>query len=337
MDPDEGVLNVLDQLLRYLAQRADLLVIHSRGRVPDRYRALRTNIPRFWPSREIAREIRDFEAALVLYVPSASVTAAALVRGALIERALRPIPVALFGLQRRRYGGAWPWVIRSVHPSRIIVGSRAAAQVLASAGVPCESVALGVDTRRFDTVTRERKLELRRELGLPADKPLFLHVGHLRATRGLERLADLPMELDIAGVMIASTATPEDRQVRDGLERAGIRVIREHLPNVADYFRASDVYVFPVRNDEAAIEFPLSVLEAMACNLPVVTTRFGALPEMFPDTQGLHFWNGESRLAELVRTALESTPATRKAVEERDWKSSFDDLFRIIEGGTLGR
>jgi glycosyltransferase involved in cell wall biosynthesis len=41
------------------------------------------------------------------------------------------------------------------------------------------------------------------------------------------------------------------------------------VPNVHEYLQASDVFVLPTEDDA----FPLALIEAMACGLPVVSTR----------------------------------------------------------------
>ena len=61
--------------------------------------------------------------------------------------------------------------------------------------------------------------------------------------------------------------------------------------NIEEVYALSDCYVFPTppMNKINSIEIPLSVLEAMACNLSVITTKFGALPKVFEEGDGLIF------------------------------------------------
>lgn len=66
-------------------------------------------------------------------------------------------------------------------------------------------------------------------------------------------------------------------------EIGGIRI--EFIPmvvdreTVADYYRAADIYLHPAR----AENFPLAILEAMACGVPVVASSVGGIPEQVTD------------------------------------------------------
>lgn len=50
---------------------------------------------------------------------------------------------------------------------------------------------------------------------------------------------------------------------------------------MAEYYRAADIYLHPAR----AENFPLAVLEAMACGTPVVASRIGGIPEQVTDDE----------------------------------------------------
>ena len=49
--------------------------------------------------------------------------------------------------------------------------------------------------------------------------------------------------------------------------------------NVHEYLQASDIFVFPTESDA----FPLALVEAMACGLPVVVSNVASLPEVVGD------------------------------------------------------
>jgi glycosyltransferase involved in cell wall biosynthesis len=99
----------------------------------------------------------------------------------------------------------------------------------------------------------------------------------------------------------------------------------------------ADCYLFPVRNDTASIDLPLSVLEAMSCNLPVITTRFGGLDEIFDEGEGLFFLDDDNQLkknVEIVREGLVDIE-TRKKVMALSWEKvgrTLDGIYERIVG-----
>jgi glycosyltransferase involved in cell wall biosynthesis len=73
---------------------------------------------------------------------------------------------------------------------------------------------------------------------------------------------------------------------------------------------------------------PLSVLEAMACNLPVVTTCFKGLTNFFDQSPSLRFIDETDDLLESVESMLYSTlpSITRKMVNAYSWDSVVTQL-----------
>jgi glycosyltransferase involved in cell wall biosynthesis len=70
---------------------------------------------------------------------------------------------------------------------------------------------------------------------------------------------------------------PEAEVVRD-LTSAGVEVRHGRADSLARLYDSAAVYLFPVRPESrGAIELPLTVLEAIARGIPVITTDFGAL------------------------------------------------------------
>jgi glycosyltransferase involved in cell wall biosynthesis len=94
----------------------------------------------------------------------------------------------------------------------------------------------------------------------------------------------------------------------------------------------ADCYVFPPLPG-SSLNMPLSVLEAMACNLPVVTTRFQGL-DTFREGDGLVFVDRSDDLAPRVQELLESCapPATREKIQDLSWQSVATRLQTYYEG-----
>jgi glycosyltransferase involved in cell wall biosynthesis len=84
-------------------------------------------------------------------------------------------------------------------------------------------------------------------------------------------------------------------QLRELAERHGLAARVRFVGAVADveaWLRASDVFAFPTENEA----FGLSLVEAMACGLPAVTTTVGGLRDFVADeTNALVVAPGDSR------------------------------------------
>lgn len=215
--------------------------------------------------------------------------------------------------------------VRFLGPDLFLGQSERWEALFADAGVATRFVPNGVDLERFKPLDGGSVAEVRRKYGLPVDRTLLLHVGHLRRNRGLEHLIRLQAG-GIQTVLVASTAMPADEALRRELVAAGCIVLHQYLDRIEEVYGACDCYVFPVvdrppeqfpesYNEIGVIDTPLSVLEAMSCGLPVVATPFGALPRMFGQVSGLWF-APPSDFPAAVRTALERS-SQKAAVDTR--------------------
>ena len=82
-------------------------------------------------------------------------------------------------------------------------------------------------------------------------------------------------------------------------------VFTNFIENIQHYYQIADCYLFPVFRATSAIDAPLSVLEAMACNLPIVSVPVGDVPEVIDGTDGCYLCNQEpADAAEKLHLAL---------------------------------
>lgn len=198
----------------------------------------------------------------------------------------------------------------------------------------------GVDIQRFVPVSQATKLNLRRRLNLSENELIVLHVGHIKEDRNLRVLGSLQRKSkgSIQVVIIGSTTTHHDRDLLGQLTGLGCKVLIEFVPDIQSYYQMADVYVFPTVDSQAAIQIPLSVLEAMSCNLPVVTTRFGGLEDLFLEENGLYYLDqldGKALWAAVVAASECKSVATREMIMELNWAhigQKTVDLYSLLLG-----
>jgi glycosyltransferase involved in cell wall biosynthesis len=79
------------------------------------------------------------------------------------------------------------------------------------------------------------------------------------------------------------------------------------------------------------VQIPLSILEAMAVSLPVVTTRFGGLPDFFPGTNGITFLpdNKGEDLAAIIKIAISKAPSVTGSIQSFAWEKIAERLHRV--------
>ncbi|MBE7443736.1 MAG: glycosyltransferase family 4 protein [Planctomycetia bacterium] len=192
--------------------------------------------------------------------------------------------------------------------------------------LPC-----GVDIHKFQPITDELRNQLRKKYGLPLDKFIVLHVGHSTKGRNLPLLKNISKNDNIQVVFVSSKSFNIENSLIEELLNSGCHVITDYLENIQEIYQLSDCYVFPTINESNSIGLPLSVLEAMACNIPIITTKFGALPELFGEDDSFLFFNGtDEDLCAKIKIIMKSASKinNRDKVLEFDWQN----VTRKLEG-----
>jgi glycosyltransferase involved in cell wall biosynthesis len=156
-----------------------------------------------------------------------------------------------------------------------------------SGGIPSSKVRLipnSVDTNRFIPVDHGQKLQLREMLELPRDAFIAIYTGRLVSYKGLPLLVRVWDQIRHKHpnvlLVLAGTGSLDIHNCENELhEYVTAHQLDQHvlftgaIQNIPDYLQAADIFVFPTENDA----FPSSIVEAMACALPVITTPVGAI------------------------------------------------------------
>jgi len=183
--------------------------------------------------------------------------------------------------QRLIQGWVWPRITQLVS-----VSSKLAERMADVIGVPASRIAVlrnGVDLGRFGAVGRS---EARVNLGVKASDLVIGTIGRLSEVKDHATLVEAVWLLQQSGVP-ATTVIVGEGSCRAALEahiaRRGLDGsvrLPGHVSEVEALLPGFDVFVLSSRSEG----LPNSVLEAMACGVPVVSTRVGGVEELVVET-----------------------------------------------------
>jgi glycosyltransferase involved in cell wall biosynthesis len=197
------------------------------------------------------------------------------------------------------------------HFDAVVAVSRPIADRLADAGVPRDHLHLVPNAWREGAPLLSRA-DARRKLGLPPEGFRIGWIGRLSHEKGPDVLLDA---LPALGDLVPAVSVLGNGTGRSFLEaRArslGIDSIRWHgaIAEASRFLRAFDVIVLSSRTEGS----PMILLEAMAAEVPIVTTRVGGIPDMISEKESLMVPpNDPVSLAEALR-AVHEFPGTAYA------------------------
>ena len=155
-------------------------------------------------------------------------------------------------------------------------------------GEVCYVPGVGVDLSRFENVQVDRAAK-RREIGVPEEAFLLLSVGELNENknhqiiiRALAGLKNPQIHYAIAGLgekHDSLLALAEELGIRERVHLLGYR------KDVVELYHCADVFCFPSYREGLSV----SLMEAMACSLPVVCSRIRGNVDLIDEKGGKLF------------------------------------------------
>lgn len=309
-----------------LTEGSMISAFHLERELRQRNQVLHRNIrgifrPAFW------QDITQFHPQVIHYIPGRSaasflslkILSICCPKAKLVTSALFPIHPFT---QR---------LVRFLKPDLVLTQSLETEQVFTRAGCKTTFFSSGVDTQRFIPIDQESKVDLRKKYELDVRKFTILHVGHLATERGIEILGKLSQVEGTQVILVIHPQMEAEKPLLERLKANGCIVWNKYFKNIEEIYGLSDCYLFPVpRGSFHAVEFPLSVLEAMSCNLSVVSTRFGALPRIFTEGNGLFFADSEKEFSQ--KLDMSKNGATEVKTRDRALPYSWEEITGRLEG-----
>jgi glycosyltransferase involved in cell wall biosynthesis len=151
-------------------------------------------------------------------------------------------------------------------------------------------IANAVDLAKFKPAPVDEKERLRNRLGFPTGRTIVLYVGRLSRAKGVMMLIEawpglIAMYPTALLVMVGSGRESWDDCEADIVEYVRTHELKSHIAlvghsnSVHEYLQAADLFVSPSDYEG----FSLTLVEALGCAIPVVTTTVGAAPEIIRD------------------------------------------------------
>jgi phosphatidylinositol alpha 1,6-mannosyltransferase len=144
---------------------------------------------------------------------------------------------------------------------------------------PAQAISNGIDLKKFTPGQRDE--QILRQLGLPTDRPLALHVNRLSEEKRVNVLLDATAKMQGNGHIALVGTGPAEEELHAQAQELGLGDRVTFLGYVKDaellaLRHSSDIFVIPSEADLQS----LATMEAMACGLPVIAANSYALPEL---------------------------------------------------------
>jgi UDP-glucose:(heptosyl)LPS alpha-1,3-glucosyltransferase len=170
----------------------------------------------------------------------------------------------------------------------------------------------GIDTNRFNPAVKQHRQAIRSALSIPENKRCGVFVGSGFARKGIEMLLKAMTTTDLHLIIVgydkdAPQYIKQSQQlnIHDRIHFVGAQ------QDVTPYLGAADFFVLPTLYDP----FPNAIIEALACGLPVITTKQCGAAEVIEE--GIHGYIHDN----IDRPALETHLQTMQHLPSLDTMS----------------
>ncbi len=179
------------------------------------------------------------------------------------------------------------------------------------------------------------------------DKVVFLYVGRIVARKGLMEFVEVWKKLINSNKGLLWQIVGSGENQKDSVEEKLRKLIKEcklshsvvflgEHKDILPLLNAADVFVYPSTHPEGVAN---SIIEAMACCLPILATNIGGINEIITNGRNGFLANNELELYKYAKTLAESSTIREKmgeqarkgVIEKYDIKSVAVNYSKIYE------
>lgn len=194
----------------------------------------------------------------------------------------------------------------------------------------------GVDLDTFNRGAKVFRSKIRKAYNIPEDAPLLLFVSMNFSRKGLgELIRSLPLvRASFPGLRLMVAGKGDPRPYRRAAGALGVEealVFTGPVKETPPFYGAADLFVLPTHYDP----FANVCLEAMACGLPVVTTRQNGASELIEEGVNGYVIDRAEKIDEMAKKIIQSllshSQMSERASEAAMSFSKADHTKRILK------
>lgn len=159
-----------------------------------------------------------------------------------------------------------------------------------------EYIPLGANVKHFHFDPQARQL-LREKFALSDDAVVFIYAGKVVPVKGPHIFIDAAIELtkqhpNVFFIVVGNGPDGYIQEMKDKIKKNSLEkhiILNNAVPNdqLYQYYSVADVAVWPR-------EASLSMMEAMACNLPIIISAESEVSERLEYNNGLQYWHEDA-------------------------------------------
>lgn len=189
----------------------------------------------------------------------------------------------------------------------------------------------GVDTSLFRPVNTDKKKLLRKKYSLPQQKKVILYVGRLVPKKGYKELYKARGK-DYLIVFVGGGSVPYYMKKDQNVCFLG----RLEQNKLSEIYQASDVFALPSMCEG----FPLTIQEAMASGLPIITTKHPGFDKYLDKRCVMFIEPAGEEIKKAIKRILDDKQLTDKmrkysrdeAIAKISWDSNISNLLDVYYG-----